>query len=98
MADELEGDDLSAARDRLPRLCGRIPDAMPEQELARGTIESWQRTRPTRAWHPCGGDRSRGIPGMLIHRAANTLDAMVGHHNEHFEHFGKCAARPGRRA
>lgn len=93
MADELEGDDLSAARDRLPHLCGRIPDTMPEQELARGTIESLAENTADSGVASLWWGSVAGIPGMLIHRASNTLDAMVGHHNEHFEHFGKCAAR-----
>lgn len=29
---------------------------------------------------------------MLVHRGANTLDAMIGHHNERYENFGKVAA------
>ena len=33
-----------------------------------------------------------GVPGMLVHRGANTLDAMIGHHNERYENFGKVAA------
>ena len=28
-----------------------------------------------------------------MHRAVNTLDAMVGHHNQHYEHFGWASAR-----
>lgn len=30
---------------------------------------------------------------MLAHRAVNTLDAMVGHHDERYEHFGWASAR-----
>ncbi|WP_202904646.1 cobalamin biosynthesis protein, partial [Cutibacterium acnes] len=33
-----------------------------------------------------------GLPGLLVHRGANTLDAMIGHHNDRYEHFGKVAA------
>lgn len=93
MASELEAEDLAAARERLPHLCGRVPDTMPEQELARGTIESLAENTADSAVASLWWGAGLGIPGMLIHRASNTLDAMVGHHNPHYEHFGKAAAR-----
>lgn len=34
-----------------------------------------------------------GLPGVLLYRAVNTLDAMVGYHNQKFEWFGKPSAR-----
>jgi adenosylcobinamide-phosphate synthase len=34
-----------------------------------------------------------GLPGILGYKAINTLDSMIGHHNERHEAFGWAAAR-----
>ncbi|WP_130537599.1 adenosylcobinamide-phosphate synthase CbiB [Thiomicrorhabdus indica] len=33
-----------------------------------------------------------GIPGILLYKAINTMDSMVGYRNQKYENFGKCAA------
>ncbi len=53
----------------------------------------WPRTPPTpwsRRW--CWA-RWSAIPGLLGYRAANTLDAMVGHRSARYARFGWAAAR-----
>ncbi|MGC8544666.1 MAG: adenosylcobinamide-phosphate synthase CbiB [Athalassotoga sp.] len=34
-----------------------------------------------------------GLPGALVYRVVNTMDAMIGYHTQKFEWFGKAAAR-----
>ncbi len=34
-----------------------------------------------------------GAPAVLAHRAVNTMDAMVGHHDERYERYGWASAR-----
>ncbi len=92
MATKLDWGDLAGARAGLSNLCGRKPDGLAEHELARATVESLAENTSDSAiaslfWG------SFGITPMLIHRATNTLDAMVGNHSLRFEKFGKVSAR-----
>jgi adenosylcobinamide-phosphate synthase len=93
MGESLADDDLAAARTRLPHLCGRVPTDMPESELARGTIESLAENTSDSGVASLWWGAVAGMPGMLVHRGINTLDAMIGHHNSRYENFGRTAAR-----
>ncbi|AZZ41544.1 cobalamin biosynthesis protein [Acidipropionibacterium jensenii] len=92
MASRLAAEDLEGARDQLSHLCGRDPSSLDEPELARATVESMAENTADAAVASIFWGAVGGLPAMLIHRGANTLDAMVGHHNERFERFGKISA------
>jgi adenosylcobinamide-phosphate synthase len=93
MAAHLENEDLGAARARLNHLCGRNPEGLDEAELARATVESVAENTSDAVVAPLIWGGLAGIPGLLAYRAANTLDAMVGHRNERYSRFGTPAAR-----
>jgi adenosylcobinamide-phosphate synthase len=93
MAGHLGDGDLDAARDRLSHLCGRNPDALDEPELARATVESVAENTSDAVVAPLFWGALAGLPGLLAYRAANTLDAMVGHRNARYARFGTPAAR-----
>lgn len=92
MADALDAGNLDAARGRLSHLCGRLASALDEPELARATVESLAENTADSVVASLFWGALAGIPGILVHRSANTLDAMVGHHNERYENFGWAAA------
>ncbi|WCC80984.1 adenosylcobinamide-phosphate synthase CbiB [Cutibacterium equinum] len=92
MADRLRNGDLSGARRQLSHLCSRDADQLDEPELARATVESMAENTADAAVASLWWGAVAGVPGMLVHRGANTLDAMIGHHNERYENFGKVAA------
>ena len=92
MADHLADNDLRAAHKRLPHLCGRDPDALDAPEIARGTVESMAENASDAAVASIWWGAVAGLPGLLVHRGTNTLDAMIGHHNDRYEYFGKVAA------
>jgi adenosylcobinamide-phosphate synthase len=93
MARHLDDGDLPAARTRLNHLCGRNPEGLDESELARATVESVAENTSDAVVAPLFWGGVAGLPGLLAYRAANTLDAMVGHRNTRYARFGTPAAR-----
>ena len=89
----LEAGDLEAARGRLPALCGRDPEGLDGAALARAVVESVAENTCDAVVAPLFWGAAFGLPGLLGHRAVNTLDAMVGHHSARYERFGWAAAR-----
>ncbi|MEU4640880.1 cobalamin biosynthesis protein [Micromonospora sp. NPDC023814] len=93
MGRALRDGDLPAARQRLGHLCGRDPSALDEPELARATVESVAENTSDAVVAPLLWGAVAGLPGLLGYRAANTLDAMVGHRSPRYARFGTPAAR-----
>ncbi|HEX2772260.1 MAG TPA: cobalamin biosynthesis protein [Micromonosporaceae bacterium] len=93
MAGALRRGDVPGARDRLGHLCGRDPAALDEAELARATVESVAENTSDAVVAPLFWGAVAGLPGLLGYRAANTLDAMVGHRSSRYASFGTPAAR-----
>ena len=93
IAAQLERGDLDGARRSLPSLAGRDPAALNAAGIARAVVESVAENTSdavigTLLWGALGGPA-----GVAAYRAANTLDAMVGHHSPRYERFGWAAAR-----
>nr|WP_275419315.1 cobalamin biosynthesis protein [Acrocarpospora phusangensis] len=93
MAGALERDDITAARKRLPHLCGRDPSRLLAPELARATVESVAENTSDAVVAPLFWGAVAGVPGLVAYRAINTLDAMVGHRSPRYERFGWASAR-----
>ena len=93
MADRLEGGDLDAAREQLPNLCGRDPRCLDAEGLGRATVESMAENTNDAGVCTIFWGALAGVPGILTHRALNTLDAMVGHRNQRYGRFGTASAR-----
>ena len=91
--DAVERDDLLAARARVTALVGRDTTGLPASELVRATIESVAENTVDAVTAPIFWAAVAGPTGVLVHRAVNTLDAMVGHRNARYERFGWASAR-----
>lgn len=89
----LAAEDLAAARDRLSHLCGRDPSALDGPALARATVESLAENTSDAVVAPLVWGALAGAPGILGHRALNTLDAMIGYRTTRYRRFGWAAAR-----
>jgi adenosylcobinamide-phosphate synthase len=93
LAEALEDDDVPRARAALPALAGREPQHLDAAGLARATVESVAENTSDAAVAPLFWGAVAGVPGLLVYRAVNTLDAMVGHRSARYARFGWAAAR-----
>lgn len=93
VAQLLSEDRLPQARARLTHLVGRDPSRLDEEEIVRAVVESVAENTSDAVVAPLLLGGLAGLPGLLGYRAANTLDAMVGHRNRRYEQFGWAAAR-----
>jgi adenosylcobinamide-phosphate synthase len=89
----IEANDITAARGRVRSLVGRTPDDLGADEIVRAVIESLAENTVDAVIAPLCWAAVAGAPGVLAHRAINTLDAMVGHRSERYERFGWASAR-----
>ncbi len=86
-------DDVELARRRVATLVGRSTDELDESGVARAAVESVAENTvdavtATLFWGAVGG-----LHGVLVHRAINTMDAMIGHRDERYGNYGWAAAK-----
>lgn len=84
---------LAAGRDAVRHIVGRDPDSLDEAGVARASIESLAENFLDGTVAPLFWFVLFGLPGLLMYKAINTLDSMIGHRSDRYEYFGKFAAR-----
>ncbi|MER6270037.1 cobalamin biosynthesis protein [Streptomyces sp900105755] len=89
----LQTGDVEAARARLPHLCGRDPQALDADGIARAVVESVAENTSDAVVGALVWGSVGGVPGLLGFRAVNTLDAMVGHRSVRYRRYGWASAR-----
>lgn len=89
----LEADNVPAARQQLTHLVGRDPSRLDAGEISRATVESVAENTSDAVVAPLLAGAVGGVGGLMAYRAANTLDAMVGHRSERHLRFGWASAR-----
>ena len=93
LSDSLTAEDIGAARRLLPSLCGRDPDGLDGDGLTRSALESLAENTSDAQVAPLFWAAVGGVPGALVYRAINTLDAMIGYRSPRYARFGWAAAR-----
>jgi adenosylcobinamide-phosphate synthase len=93
VAGQLADGRLIAARNQVRHLVGRDTAELTPEEVARATVESLAENTSDAVVAPLFWGVVAGLPGLLGYRAANTLDAMIGHRSPRYLRFGWAAAR-----
>lgn len=93
ISQQLLAGDLPAARQQVTHLVGRDTRELDAAAITRATIESVAENTADAVVSPLCWGAIAGIPGLLAYRAANTLDAMIGHRSVKYLRFGWAAAR-----
>ncbi|WP_171110153.1 MULTISPECIES: cobalamin biosynthesis protein [Streptomyces] len=89
----LEAGDVEGARARLPHLCGRDPQALDADGIARAVVESVAENTSDAVVGALVWGAVGGVPGLVGFRAVNTLDAMIGHKSPRYRRYGWASAR-----
>ncbi|MCX5282495.1 cobalamin biosynthesis protein [Streptomyces sp. NPDC102256] len=89
----LAAGDIDVARERLPHLCGRDPQALDADGIARAVVESVAENTSDAVVGALVWGAAAGVPGLVAFRAVNTLDAMVGHKSPKYRRYGWASAR-----
>ena len=85
--------DLDLGRIAVSRIVGRDPDRLDAAGVRRAAVESLAENFSDGVVAPAFWFAVLGLPGLCAYKAINTLDSMIGHRGERYEHFGRCAAR-----
>jgi adenosylcobinamide-phosphate synthase len=85
--------DLEGARKNLAMIVSRETAHLEEPDIRRATLETVAENLSDGVIAPLLYTLLAGAPGLVIYKAANTLDSMAGYKNARYERFGKAAAR-----
>jgi adenosylcobinamide-phosphate synthase len=88
----LTKNNLEKARAKMPALVSRETQSLGKPEMVSATIESVAENICDSFVAPLFYFLLLGVPGAMVYRVVNTLDAMIGYHGK-YEYLGKCTAR-----
>ncbi|MDZ4064162.1 MAG: adenosylcobinamide-phosphate synthase CbiB [Coriobacteriia bacterium] len=89
----LAAGDLPGARKSLAGVVGRDTTDLDESQIARAAIETIGENSVDALIAPAFWALLLGPAGAWLHKAASTLDSMVGYRHERYRHFGTAGAK-----
>jgi adenosylcobinamide-phosphate synthase len=92
VADAL-GVSLDAGRLAVSHIVGRDPQVLDSSGVAKAAIESLAESTSDGIVAPLFWLLIGGLPGIVLYKAANTADSMVGHQTERYGEFGWASAK-----
>ena len=84
---------LEKGREAVSHIVGRAPKHLDEHGVARAAIESCAENFSDGLVAPVFWYVLFGLPGLLVYKAVNTMDSMIGHMTPKYQAFGMTAAR-----
>jgi adenosylcobinamide-phosphate synthase len=93
VAAALEAGGLAPARRAVAEIVGRNPDALDTAGVARAAIESLAENFSDGVVAPALWLALAGLPGLVLYKAINTADSMLGHLTPQHRSFGWASAR-----
>jgi adenosylcobinamide-phosphate synthase len=84
---------VEAGRIEVAKIVGRDPETLDEKGIAKAALESLAENTADGITAPIFWYAVMGLPGLLIYKAINTADSMIGHKSEKYLNFGWAAAR-----
>ena len=93
VANALRRNDLVVARLAVSRIVTRDVERADAEAVSAAAVETVLENGSDALFASVFWFAVAGLPGVVLHRTSNTLDAMWGYRNERFEEFGWAAAR-----
>jgi adenosylcobinamide-phosphate synthase len=87
------GVSLEKGRVAVSGIVGRDIEELDEAGVSRAAIESLAESSSDGVIAPLFWLMIFGLPGIVLYKAINTADSMVGHRNERYEEFGWASAK-----
>lgn len=77
----------------IAKLVSRDVEQMSESDIYKASIETYAENLSDGVIAPLFYLLLFGLPGIIIYKAINTMDSMVGYRNDKYENYGKVAAK-----
>ena len=84
---------LESGRFAVSHIVGRDPHVLDESGVAKAAIESLAESTSDGVLAPLFWLLVAGLPGIVLYKAVNTADSMIGHRTERYAEIGWASAR-----